>query len=43
LTVPEAGHDDLAGQDLRGKIAVFFSGGPQSSAGPLLAHYQTAA
>jgi hypothetical protein len=43
LSVPEAGYDDLAGQDLRGKIAVFFSGGPESIPGPLLAHYQTAA
>lgn len=43
LTVPEAAYDDLAGQDLRGKIAVYFSGGPESIPGPLLAHYQTAA
>lgn len=43
LSIPEAGHDDLAGQDLRGKVAVYFSGGPESIPGPLLAHYQTAA
>ena len=43
LTVPEAGHDDLAGQDLKGKIAVFFTGGPESIPGPLLAHYQSVA
>ena len=42
LTVPEAGHDDLAGQDLSGKVAVFFTGGPESIPGPLLAHYQSA-
>jgi len=42
LTVPEAGHDDLAGQDLKGKVAVFFTGGPESIPGPLLAHYQSA-
>ena len=42
LTVPEVGHDDLAGMDLKGKVAVFFSGGPQNIPGPLLAHYQTA-
>jgi Zn-dependent M28 family amino/carboxypeptidase len=43
LSVPEAGHDDLAGQDLKGKVAVYFSGGPEGIPGPLLAHYQTAA
>lgn len=43
LSVPEANHDDLAGQDLRGKVVVYFSGGPESIPGPLLAHYQTAA
>jgi len=42
LTVPESGHDDLAGLDLQGKVAVFFSGGPENIPGPLLAHYQTA-
>ena len=42
LTVPESGHDDLAGMDLKGKVAVFFSGGPENIPGPLLAHYQTA-
>ena len=41
LTVPEAGHQDLAGQDLKGKVAVYFSGGPEGIAGPLLSHYQT--
>jgi hypothetical protein len=41
LTVPEAGHQDLAGQDLKGKVVVYFSGGPESIAGPLLSHYQT--
>ena len=42
LTVPELGIDDLAGQDLRGKLAVYVSGGPASVPGPLLAHYQSA-
>jgi hypothetical protein len=38
LHIPEAGHDDLAGVDLRGKIAVFVSGGPASISGPLKSH-----
>jgi hypothetical protein len=42
LTVPEEGHDDLAGLDLRGKIALLFTGGPEGIPGPLLAHYQSA-
>ena len=43
LTVPELQYDDLAGLDLRGKIAVYVSGGPSSIPGPLSSHYQTAA
>jgi adenosine deaminase len=42
LTVPEEGHDDLAGIDLKGKVAVLFTGGPENIPGPLLAHYQSA-
>ena len=42
LTVPELGIDELAGHDLRGKLAVYVSGGPASIPGPLLAHYQSA-
>lgn len=42
LTVPERGHDDLAGVDLKGKIAMILTGGPSSIPGPLLAHYQQA-
>jgi hypothetical protein len=42
LTVPEEKHDDLAGQDLSGKIALYFTGGPEGIPGPLLAHYQSA-
>ena len=41
LTVPETGYDDLAGVDLKGKVAVFLRGGPSSIPGPLRAHYQT--
>ena len=28
LSVPEAGYDDLAGEDLKGKVAVLVRGGP---------------
>jgi Zn-dependent M28 family amino/carboxypeptidase len=43
LTVPEMHIDDLAGQNLKGKIAVYVSGGPASIPGPLSSHYQSAA
>jgi Zn-dependent M28 family amino/carboxypeptidase len=42
LTVPELKYDDLAGQDLIGKIAVFVTGGPAEMPGPIKAHYQSA-
>jgi hypothetical protein len=42
LKVPEKNYDDLAGFDLKGKIAVYLSGGPSSIPGPLKAHYQSA-
>jgi len=42
LVIPEARHDDLAGLDLKGKIAVFLSGGPASIPGPLKSHYSSA-
>ncbi|HEX8573910.1 MAG TPA: M28 family metallopeptidase [Allosphingosinicella sp.] len=38
LHMPEAGHDDFAGLDLKGKIAVFLSGGPADVSGALKAH-----
>jgi hypothetical protein len=41
LTVPELNYDDLAGQDLKGKIAVYVSGGPKDMSGPIKAHYQS--
>jgi len=43
LTVPELKYDDFAGLDVRGKIAVYVSGGPSSVPGPLGSHYQSAA
>jgi hypothetical protein len=39
LVVPESKFDDLAGQDLKGKIIVIFGGGPSSIPGPLKSHY----
>jgi hypothetical protein len=38
LHMPEAGHDDLAGIDLRGKIAVFIAGAPLGAPGALASH-----
>jgi len=38
LHIPEAGHDDFANVDLRGKIAVFVGGGPASISGALKSH-----
>ena len=43
LTVPEMKYDDFAGLDVRGKVAVYVSGGPSSIPGPLSSHYQSAA
>ena len=37
LHLPEQGHDDFRGVDLRGKIAVVISGGPADIAGPVKA------
>lgn len=39
LSIPEAGHDDLAGVDLKGKIAVVLQGGPEKISGALRAHH----
>jgi len=41
LTVPELHYDDLAGQDVRGKIVVLVNGGPADMPGPVKAHYQS--
>ena len=35
LSIPEAGHDDFAGLDVRGKIVVVISGGPSAISGAL--------
>jgi Zn-dependent M28 family amino/carboxypeptidase len=38
LHLPDAGHDDFAGVDLRGAVAVVIAGGPASLSGPLKSH-----
>lgn len=38
LHLPEAGHDDFAGLDLKGKIVVVISGGPAAIPGALKSH-----
>ncbi len=40
LHLPESGHDDLAGVDLKGKVAFFVSGAPKRIPGALAAHAQ---
>lgn len=42
LTVPEMNYDDLAGLDLKGKVAVMLAGAPAEIPGPLASHYSTA-
>src|SRR5579862_1176547 len=42
LHLPEAGYDDLAGQDLHGKVVVYLNGGPRSLAGALKSHARAA-
>ncbi|MGA8593805.1 MAG: M28 family metallopeptidase [Bryobacteraceae bacterium] len=39
LKIPEANWDDLAGQPLKGAIAVYLRGGPSSISGNLRSHY----
>ncbi len=41
LKIPEANYDDFAGVDLKGKIAVYVTGGPSSIANSVKAHYQS--
>lgn len=42
LHLPEAGHDDFAGQDLKGKIIVTLAGGPSRLSGSLKSHARSA-
>lgn len=41
LVIPERDIDDLAGLDLKGKIAVYLNGGPSSVPSALKAHYSS--
>src|SRR6266850_1336131 len=41
LTVPELNYDDFAGQEVRGKIAVYVKGGPKTMSTEIKAHYQS--
>lgn len=41
LVVPDRNYNDLAGVDLRGKVAVYLTGSPASMAGPLGSHFQS--
>jgi Zn-dependent M28 family amino/carboxypeptidase len=42
LTIPEKNLDELAGQDLKGKIVVYIAGSPSDIPAALASHYQTA-
>ncbi len=42
LQIPEVGHDDFAGLDVRGKVVVYLVGSPAGVPGALSAHYQSA-
>src|SRR5215472_3568513 len=41
LSVPEMNYDDLAGLDLKGKVAVILAGSPAEIPGALSSHYQS--
>lgn len=41
LSIPELHYNDLADQDVGGKIVVFVTGGPADVPGPIKAHYQS--
>ena len=43
LSIPEQNYDDLAGLDLKGKVAVLITGSPSDIPGALAAHYQSSA
>lgn len=43
LKIPEQNYDDLAGLDLKGKVAVYIGGSPADVPSALSAHYQSAA
>lgn len=41
LTVPEKNYDDFAGQNVKGKVAVIFTGSPEDMPTALASHYQS--
>lgn len=41
ISAPEVNYNDLAGLDLKGKIAIYLAGGPQSIKDPLRAHEES--
>lgn len=41
LSIPEAGHDDFDGLDVKGKLVVYLRGAPSNIPGPLAAHSQS--
>jgi Zn-dependent M28 family amino/carboxypeptidase len=41
LSIPENNYDDLAGLDLRGKVAVIITGSPETIPTAVASHYQT--
>jgi len=43
LSIPDAGHDDLAGLDVKGKVVVYMSGTPDDVPDNVLVHAQSAA
>ena len=43
LNLPEYGHDDLAGLDLKGKVVAYLAGSPKGIPGPVLSHSRSAA
>lgn len=43
LRIPEQKHDDFAGIETKGRIAVYLAGAPPNAPGPLASYYETAA
>ncbi|CAM4415610.1 M28 family metallopeptidase [Corallococcus exiguus] len=41
LSIPELGHDDYAGLDLKGKVVVMLQGGPGNIPGPVKSHFSS--
>lgn len=42
LSIPDVGHEDFKGLDVRGKLVVYLTGAPPEIPGPLAAHAQSA-